>query len=181
MKRHSSTSWLLIPALTAFLLTGCEPPNDVAKSNGKAAAGKNAEHEEHGDHGHGPNGGHMVHLEPSGSHAEWTHDDETGKLTVYVSEIVELGKKVESVKVVLNIGDQPSKTFDFKAGEKSTFEITSPELLTAIQMTGPESKEMASKSASKEDQPKVKAKLVVVVDGKEQSAAIEEDDHHHHH
>jgi hypothetical protein len=148
-----------LAVVTMFGLLGCQPPAAKVEPKGDAHA--------HHDHAaHGPHGGHMVHLEPSGSHAEWTHDDDAGKLAIHLEEIEELGKKVDFVKVELDIKGEPKKTYDFASAGKGVYELVSPELLTAIEV-------------GSGDKEKVSAKLIVSIDGKEESVVLEHHDHHH--
>lgn len=144
-------------------LVGCQPPKPPAPA--PAAGGAAAHDHDHGEHGE--HGGHLLHLEPSGSHAEWTHDD-TGKLTIYLDEVAQFGKKIEAVKVQLDVKGQAPKVFEFKALDSSVFELTSEELLKAIEMTGAKDAGMT-------------VKLLATIDGKEESALVEHDDHGHHH
>jgi len=108
----------------------------------------------------------MIHLEPSGSHAEWTHDDDAGKLAIHLEEVEESGKKVDSVKVELELKGEPKKTYDFSPAGKGVYELVSPELLTAIEV-------------GSGDKDKVSAKLVVSIDGKEETVVLEHHEHHH--
>ncbi len=152
---------LAIAILSIVGLVGCQPPS--AKPANKTDAGDAHSH----DHeAHGPNGGHMIHLEPSGSHAEWTHDDESGKLAIHLEEVEEFGKKIDSVKVELEVQGEPKKTYDFVSFDKGIYELISSELLTAIEI-------------GSGDKAKVSAKLIVSIDGQEQTASLEHHDHHH--
>ncbi len=172
----SGCLWLIAPVgcdsksgtdtAPAANMTTKTPSESKSDSHGHS----HAHSHDHGDHGE--HGGHLVHLSPSGAHAEWAHDDETGTLTVYLEEIVSGGAKVERVQVELEVSGNPKKTYDLESGkddhniENSVFTIKSAELLTALEM--PEG---------------VKAKLIVVVDGAEQSCMLEHshDDHGHNH
>jgi hypothetical protein len=155
--------WVSVTLLAMVSFVGCQPsatkPTDMG-TQGDAHA-HNHDHE-----AHGPNGGHMVHLEPSGSHAEWTHDDDAGKLAIHLEEIEELGKKIDSVKVELEVKGEPKKTYDFVSAGKGVFELISPELLTAIEV-------------GSGDKEKVMAKLIVSIDGKDETTALEHHEHHH--
>jgi hypothetical protein len=156
----STTYTALAMAVVSFVtLSGCQPPAAKVEPKGDAHA--------HHDHAaHGPHGGHMVHLEPSGSHAEWTHDDDAGKLAVHLEEIEEFGKKIDFVKVELDIKGEPKKTYDFASAGKGVYELVSAELLTAIEV-------------GSGDKDKVSAKLIVSIDGKEESVVLEHHEHHH--
>jgi len=108
----------------------------------------------------------MIHLEPSELKAEWTHDDDSGKLTVYLEAVEEFGKKIDSVKVELEVKGEPAKKYDFTSAGKGVYELVSPELMTAIEV-------------GSGDSNKVVAKLVVSIDGKEETASLEHSEHHH--
>jgi len=158
-----------------ILASGCQPAAPtVMKAN--TSASSSHEHDDHGhdhshdhSHDHGPNGGHLVDLTPSKLHAEWAHDDDTGKITLYFSDSIKAGKKIESAKIELNVAGQESKTYDFTVTDKQTFELESVELLTAIEL------------CSGEADSKVSAKLIVSVDGNAESAPIVHHDHGHNH
>jgi hypothetical protein len=169
-------SKLLVAALAAFGFScnvGCEPAATKSDAGKQTAATEKKDDHGHShahDHGdHGEHGGHLVHLEPSGGHAEWSHDDDKGIVTVYVEEIVSGGAKVEGVRIDLEVGTNPKKSYNLETSsdehkiENSVFSITSPELVTALGVS-----------------EGVKATLVVVVDGKEQSCKLEHDHGHDH-
>lgn len=150
---------IAILALVAFV--GCHKP--AAKPT-EAAAGGDAH--AHNHEAHGPNGGHMIHLEPSDAHAEWTHDDDSGKLAIHLEEIVEFGKKIDFVKVELEVKGEPKKSYDFTSFKSGLYELISQELMTAIEV-------------GSGDKEKVSAKLIVSIDGKEETAFLEHHEHHH--
>ena len=65
-----------------------------------------------------------------GSHAEWSHDDQTNQIVVYVEE-------PESAKsVVMNVTIEGETTpYELEANEDGTqYQIVSPDLLFAIKM-----------------------------------------------
>jgi len=173
MKTFDSTIRLLAVLSSAsvwILATGCEP---TAATVNKTASSTSSDHgHDHGhdhSHDHGPNGGHLVDLAPIQMHAEWSHNDESGKITIHFTDLLNAGKKVDSAKIDLSVIGQEPKTYDFKATENGTYEIESVELLTAIELcTG-------------EKDSKVSAKLIASVDGAEQTAPIVHHDHGHDH
>ena len=148
-------------AMASFV--ACQPP--ATKPTNKPADGDAHAHS-HDHDAHGPHGGHMIHLEPSGSHAEWTHDDDSGKLAIHLEEVEEFGKKIDSVKVELEVKGEPKKTYDFASAGKGVYELVSQELMTAIEV-------------GSGDKEKVSAKLVVSIEGKEETATLEHHEHHH--
>ncbi len=145
----------VLASLAMIWIPGCDssaPPNANLHSHAHAA--------------HGPHGGHLVHLEPNGIHAEWAHDDDSGKLSVYLEEAIQSGKKIEGVRVELEVTGSPKKTYDLIANDKGVYELVSPELLTAIEVGAG-------------DSAKVAAKLIVSIDGQEAAAQMEHHEHSH--
>jgi hypothetical protein len=73
----------------------------------------------------------MVELS-GGAHAEWAHDDEEDRITVYA----ENPQDVTKVEMHVTIdGKQTVYALEpHTADDETTFQITSPELLTAIKM-----------------------------------------------
>ena len=168
------TSLLLVGlALGSFVcLSGCEPK----KSGNSGKAGSQAGHDAdaHAGHEHGapgPNGGHLEHLETSGAHFEWAHDDATHKLSVFFDELVSAGAKIESVKINVVSGVE-TKSFALEKEEAakiagSVFSIANEELMTLLDASGT-------------DAQGVQSKLMVMIDGKEQTCLLKHDDGHKH-
>jgi hypothetical protein len=101
------------------------------------------------DHGHahdlGPNGGHLLELGDEQFHAEWVHEDESGKLTVFILDAA--GKELVPIaaeKLVLEktIGDRTDKyellavDRQGEAPKSARFEIVDKALLAALQLVG---------------------------------------------
>lgn len=155
MKRYGFL--LCLATITTWNL-GCQPSTPTPTSDSQAAAPADA-HAGH-DHGEmGQHGGHLLHLEPSGAHAEWTHDDEAQSIQVHLDDFD--ANKISEVKFVVKIGDD-SQDFPLTKSEAG-WTITSEELMTHINM---------GEAAL--------VRLVVVDDSGEQSTKIEAHDHHHH-
>ncbi len=172
-------AFVAIAGLTLF--SGCEPASTKTASTTSASTTSastnsastttkttaDAHNHAHGDEGE--HGGHLVHLEPSGEHAEWLHDDEKGTVTVFMEEAVSEGAKVDSVRVDLEVTGNLKKMYQLDASSdehkiaNSVFTIKSPELVTALGVG-----------------EGVKATLVVTIDGKEQSCKLEHDHGHDH-
>ena len=147
--------------LVAVVLTvGCTPatPTATTTSKDKAAAGDSHAGHDHGHDDTGPHGGHLLHLEPTGTHAEWTHDDDKHLITVHLDDFD--AAKIVSVKFVAKIGDN-SQEYPLTATD-SGWTITSQELMTHINM-----KEAAE------------VNLVVVDETGVHSTKIEAHEHHH--
>lgn len=143
-----------------ILCIGCNSPS--SKPSGEKDQSNDAQPDAHAGHNHGdigPNGGHLLHLEPSGLHAEWTHDDETHLLTVFLDDF-DAGSIVEA-KFEAKIGDEV-ENYPLEAGNQG-WSVTSQQLMTHINMG---------------DLAEVQ---LVVVDGSgRQTAKIEAHEHHHH-
>ncbi len=152
-----SLGLLLIPAL--LFAVGCTPAAPTASTADTKAPAESDPHAGH-DHGDvGPHGGHLLHLEPTGSHAEWTHDDEKHLITVHLDDFDVA--KIVSAKFVAKIGDT-TEEFPLTASD-SGWTITSQELMTHINM----------KDAA--------AVNLVIVDGAGvHTSKIEAHEHHHH-
>lgn len=151
-------------ALAMFLSVGCKP--QPAGQAGSGTAGTSSGEEHAHDHGeHGAHGGHMLHLEPDGVHAEWTHDDTTKVVTVFLDE---LAAPPQDVKFVVKAGDTEPQTFPLTKEEGGTgggvWTINSDALLTHLAMG-----------------EAAQVQLVIVSDGKEMSTKIEHSDEHDHH
>jgi hypothetical protein len=111
--------WLHGAAIVAMLgfLAGCgettPPKQDNKKVDEHADHDHGKEEKGHEEHKHGPNDGHIVELEGDGEHyhLEWTHDDATGTVTMYILD-----------KDEKNIADADASeiTVESKAGEKMT-------------------------------------------------------------
>jgi hypothetical protein len=160
-------------ALVALWLTGCGPTNnkEVKKGDGKT--------EEH-SHEHayeGPHGGHLVELAEPGKenkeeyHAEWTHDDASGKVTVYILD----GKAKETVPI-----SAETVTIKVKSGDNTD----SHELAAVYRTTGDkptsfkfeiENKELLGKL---ETLKAVTATVHIDVNGKPYEGKIEEEHEH---
>lgn len=149
-------------ALCCAANLGCQPSATSSNSATKADTGTAAATDSHADHDHedvGPHGGHLLHLEPTGSHAEWTHDDDQHLITVYLDEFD--AAKIASAKFTAKIGDA-TEEFVLTNGDDG-WTVTSPELLTHINM-----KDAAD------------VNLIVVDDTGVHTAKVEAHEHHHH-
>lgn len=154
---------------TVFLLAalvGCQPTS--TGTNATTGGDSMAEKDAHAGHNHdhdetGPRGGHILHFEPTGVHAEWTHDDETGLITVYMDDFST--DKIEMAKFMVEIPESDPEEFSLEAGEDG-WTVTSEALMTHMNMG-----------------ETVEVKLVIVDDSGEQSAKIENhaDAHDHGH
>lgn len=173
--KFSSSVWIASTFILLMLFAvGCDPKK---KSNGDGDGH---------DHGHShaktPHGGHLIELinkETGGKeefHAEWKHDDDSGKVTIYILdatatedyaiaadeisiEVTFKGKKPSSyyLAAVNRNQDDPPKT--------AQFELVDQELRTSLNIVGKE----------------VKATLAVEIDGKQYEGIFEHHDPGHKH
>lgn len=156
---------LMFLALGLFGTIGCDTKPSTKPVAGAGTTGSD-DHDHAHDHGeHGPHGGHMVHLEPDGVHAEWSHDDDTKTITVYLDEVA---KPASEVKFVVKVGDTEPQTFALSKSEGGmgggTWTISSDALMTHLNMG-----------------EAAKVQLVVSSDDKQMTSTIEHSDEHHHH
>lgn len=159
---------------------GCPTPADKGADK-KAGADSHEGHDHEGEDAHaghnhpahGPNGGHFLHLDPSGSHAEWVHEDKEEKLTIYLPDLIAAGTTIDEVRVDVNVTGKEPVSYKLEAvpaeeGKPATgaYTIKSAELIAQLQMGAGAG---------------VEAKLVVKSGDKEESAKLEhsEDDHAH--
>jgi hypothetical protein len=131
---------------------------------------------DHGhDHVHGPHDGELIELAGAapgeGGHAEWTHDNASGRVTFYIlddEQKEELPIDAPSITLEVTVKDKEPSTYTLEAvapdaeGKSAKFEIEDPELLTALKL----------KDA-------VDAQLQVTIDGKNLTGKVEYIDHGH--
>jgi hypothetical protein len=161
----------LAAASLPLAMTGCGP-----KPAGKKADTHGHDHDhDHGhDHAaHGPHEGHVLELGDEEYHAEWTYDDGSGKVTVYLLDH-ELKQPAptgaETIAIKVKVGENEKEylleAVDRTAGDApmaSQFELVDKTLGTALITTGTD------------------ATLTVEIGGKPYTAKIEHDDHDGHH
>jgi len=165
--RHLTLLSLFAALSFPLLFSGC--PNKPA-GDGKKAAGHTD------DHAHpdlGPHEGHLLEIGEEEYHAEWTHDDASGKVTIYILD----GKvkdavpiEAEAITIVATVGGK-EKSFSLEpvnrtTGEKpkaSQFEITDKSLVEIL------------------TSPAVTARLDLNISGKSFSPKFEAHEDHHGH
>ena len=147
---------LLAAAVSIPSLVGCGPqaPAEKTETAANAPGGHVHSHDEVGAHG-----GHMLHMDPAGVHAEWTHDDDTHSITVFLEDFD--ATKIQEAKFVAKIGEAVEE-FPLVAGDDG-WSVTSEALMTHINMG-----------------EAAEVNLVVVDESGEQKAKIEAHEHHHH-
>ena len=143
-------------ALVCMLFAGCNPSEKpVAKTDTESGGSSNSH--DHGDHAVGPHGGHLLHLDPAGTHAEWTHDDDNN-VTVHLDDFAE----VSAAKFVVKVGDQ-TEEFALESGDDG-WSLTSEPLMNHINMG-----------------EAAEVQLVVSTGGVDHTTKIEGDHEGHHH
>ena len=175
---RASTLLLLISALCLAIGCGKDGASGkpAADATGQTAGPDSHAGHDHHDHDHaalGPHGGHVMEIGEEQYHAEWTHDNTSGKITIYLldGEIKDdAWSTAESIVISTTIRD---KTEDYQLvaanqddqnpPQASKFEITSPNLLTALNQVG----------------EAVKAELKVSIGGDSFTKAFEAHNHDH--
>ncbi|MBM3998832.1 MAG: hypothetical protein FJ297_04690 [Planctomycetes bacterium] len=134
-----------------YCLAGCtsKSPPDSGPSPSKAASdphGHDHDGHAHHDHAHGhegPHGGHWLDL-MSGDrlvHAEWTHDDKTGLIAVYLSDASNnepVSDPPPTIEIEIRTGKEPRKyTLPLtatirEAPARAAYSIEDPALVTAL-------------------------------------------------
>ncbi|MCA9124300.1 MAG: hypothetical protein H6822_27195 [Planctomycetaceae bacterium] len=163
----------LIASCVILLLAAC---NSSAPQTPEPVADDHSVHGHAHSHNHeeaGPNGGHLVELGDEEYHIEWTHDDATGLVTLYVldstaKELVPITS--ESLTITAKVQD--AIEYKLAAVEPSgnppasaQFALKSPELLVSLQLAG----------------QGTDVSVAVTVDGKDYKGEFEHHEHGHHH
>jgi len=162
--------------LVGVWFTGCDSSPKTADKKKEASSGKADDHgHDHHDHAaHGPHGGHIIELGHEEYHAEWTHDDDSGKVTVYVLDSEMKNEvKIESTEISIStkIGDA-EKDYALAAEgadesdppQASRFSIEDKGLVVALEAAG-----KAGTSAT----------LKLTIKGKEFAEPIKHEAHDH--
>lgn len=132
---------------------------------------------DHEEHAHGPHDGELIELAGAApgesAHAEWTHDEDSSRVTVFIlDEAQKEERPIEAASVTIEVavkGKEP-ESYSLEAvspdadGKASQFEIEDPQLLVALKL----------KEA-------VDAQLQVAIDGKNLTGKVEFKEHGHHH
>lgn len=165
--------------LVGVWLTGCggsTTKDDPKKgATGKADDhGHDHDHAHHDHSAHGPHGGHILELGHEEYHAEWTHDDDSGKVTVYVLDgDMKNEVKIESSEITIStkIGET-EKDYALAAEEAtesdppqaSRFAVEDKSLVVALEAAGKEG---------------TSATLKLKIKGKPFAQEIKHEEHHH--
>ena len=162
----------LISILVLLLVVGCQQPS----SPPPPAAGDGHQHEGEHDHDHGalgPHGGHVLELGEEQYHAEWTHEDLSGEIVIYLLDAdikQDVTTTAELITITTTIRGE-SQTYELAADNQdqgdpprtSRFKTTNPNLLTALKQAG----------------SGVEAQLRVIIDGTFFRGTFEIHDHDH--
>ena len=163
----------VIASCTVLLVAACNtaaPPAPAPVA--KAPSGHDHAH----DHSHeavGPNGGHLVELGDEQYHLEWTHDDATGLVTLYVlNDTAEQFVPIASETVTITAKVTDSTDYKLVAVEpigappvSAKFELKSPELIECLKLAG----------------QGTEVSVALTIDGKEYRGKFEHHDHGHGH
>lgn len=165
---------LVIPvaALLAVWLVGCGGTTTPEKKTG----GTSGEHDHDHDHAHaGPHGGHLIELGEEEYHGEWTHDEASGTVTVYILDgAAKKEVPIAAEKVVIELKQEDKVTpFELAAVNRTSgdmptafqFEISDKTFLGQL--------EVLSKAGG--------AVLKVDINGKPFEGKITEEEHDHKH
>ncbi|MDP6466963.1 MAG: hypothetical protein QF918_04465 [Pirellulaceae bacterium] len=166
------SAWLLM------MIVGCDPkgpPSETSPSAETQSANEGHDHDDH-DHGHahedtGPHGGHVVEIGDEQLHAEWTHDDASGEVVVYLLDSTAKSDATISaatISIKTKIGET-EKTYELPAisqedGQSSRFALSDPSMVEALKAVG----------------PGVEATVVVNVDGEALVGKFEQHEHDAH-
>lgn len=151
MKHYAILPALVTCGLSACLLTlatGCQPKvSSPPPSQPGATQSGTEEHAHDHAHGHdetGPHGGHVVEIGEERLHAEWTHNDASGEVVVYLldsSAKADVTIPAATILITTKIGET-EKPYELTAvspegGQSSRFALTDPSLVEALKAVGP--------------------------------------------
>lgn len=166
--------WLcsLTAGFAVLLLVACNSTSPAVVENNVQSGDDHFAH----DHVHeesGPNGGHLVELGDEEYHLEWTHNDATGLVSLYVldgtaKELVPIEAEAITITATVEGATEYQLAAVAPSGDPSVtarFELKSPELLVNLQMAG----------------QGVDVSVAVTVNGKEYRGEFEHHDHGHGH
>jgi hypothetical protein len=167
VSRWNTHIGLLVAAVAACTLIGCESKNQPAPT---VTSGETAGHEHDAE---GPHHGHLIELGAGDYHAELAHDDATKTLTIYL-----LGK---DAKTPVTIPD-PELTLNLVVAD----EPIQVKLPAARQDSDPEGKSsrfsvMDEQAVEAHDADKTTGRLTVTIDGKDYPGKFENLGHGHAH
>lgn len=157
----------------AVLLAGCPTPGEQSNLGETSSQyGRSNYVEDVHDHHHevGPNGGHLVDLGDGHAYkAEWLHDDEANKVTVYLLDNSDAKFPVDADSVTIHVdvdGDENEFSLpgvNRSEGKTAEFETEDAELIVMLKLG-----------------EGVEATLTAQIDGQSLSGKFDHHDHHHH-
>lgn len=134
--------------LISIWSSGCAPKAESTRSPAAVDLGHDQGHDHEHGHSHaelGPNGGHLLVLGDEQFHAEWVHDDDSGKLTIYIldgaaKELVPIA--AEKLTIEKKVGERTDK-FELTAVDRqgevpksAKFELVDKSLIEALKLAG---------------------------------------------
>jgi len=130
--------WPAFAVAALLVMFGCEPPAQSTSTGTAHDHGHDHGHHDHADEG--PNGGHLIELGDEQYHAEWLHDDDSGKVEVIILDGTakqEVPVAADVVTITVDVeGDQhyALEPTNAENGLASRFEIVAPDLVTALKL-----------------------------------------------
>ena len=146
----------LIPGLLSFvattvILAGCSLDSPPKADKPKAKQAASTDPHEHA-HMHGPHGGPVLELGDDEYHAEWLHDEDSGRVTIFILDSA--GKKevpIEAAELLIEttVAGKSSNYNIPSAGDadepSAKFEIEDKALVAALEGAGQEGTEAVLK------------------------------------
>ena len=130
---------------------GCQPAEESTETNAENAMPAGGHSHDHADLG--PRGGHLLHLEPAGAHAEWVHDDKSHIISVYFDDFEEGSVRAAVFCVDVN-GSKEEFSLSANGGG---WEVTSEALMNHINMGESADVQLIVQHADEESTAKVEA------------------------
>ena len=130
--------------IVLLILTGCGTARQQATLPPASSDARHSQQHSHSHEAVGPHGGHLIELGDEAYHVEWTHDDASGTVTVYIldseakqevpvaASSVSIDTKIRDTKVhklaaINATGDPP---------QASRFQLKDPALIESLKMAG---------------------------------------------
>jgi hypothetical protein len=140
MRRFAALLVAFSVAFSGLMMVGCGSTAD--KSAKPDAKKEGHDHDHDHDHAHhGPHGGDIAGVGDEQYHVEWTHDDDSGKVTLYVLDGAakkEVPITASELVLVTKQGDDAAQEYTLAAvepkdGKTAQFEIVDKELLGTLE------------------------------------------------
>jgi hypothetical protein len=133
--------------LSIICFSACNGPPTPSTTPPPVSGGHDHGHDHGHHHGHshdeGPNRGHIIELGDHEYHVEWTHEDETGELAIYLLDAAmkkPVAIEAKSLTVSVTIGDE-TRTHELtaapaEAATSDRFTIIDKPLIEALKLGG---------------------------------------------